>query len=329
MFFINCFRSCCKTRTFEPTFAPEDLALGERVVQEVNQTAVSSHDIISRVAIGRIPKDQHEARYKEFGPTYLEYLEYLERLHAVRTTRQKVPHHGLTSPQTADFIATTHFGVGECQEKTELTALKVSEANRRFVTISCDGERDGHEFVILGVAAERLIALCNKHDWKLIDTLSACKTGVVVDPYFRLSCPASKIKECRDFVAYMDRFGVEKIEKILPSARSCPTELIWKEVRTVYNKTKGLIPKNLDPSYDPHALAFMRKTKADLIERMKQRHSSLPSVISEINKNPTVTELIRLEIRMAIAANFPNGVLESITDYVVSPFKGLRSTSPF
>lgn len=320
MFIVNCFRSCCKTRTFDP----DDLAFGEKVVQEVNKMAVSSHDIISRVAIDRIPDDQHEAGYEEFGPSYLEYMEYLEKLHAVRTMRGQVSDRGLPAPATARYIATTLFGVGECQEKAELTALKVAAANRRFLTISCEGERDGHEFVLLGVTLERFQELCPLYDWELLDILPACKTGVVVDAYFGWSHPASRILERRDFVAFMHVFGIKRIQTILPFKKDCPTERIWQDARKVYEQTKRSILRRRDTAYDPEALDFMRKSRADIVEKMKQRHSSSPSVLEQIHTGSTVSELIRLEIREAAQAYFPKRVLKCIAGYVVSPFKGLK-----
>ncbi len=280
MFLVHFLASCCCSRS-RPN--PKHLALGDQVVKEVRERVVSSHDIISRVEIAIFGREgQYDACFKRFGPCYLEYMEHSERLQAVRSSLKKVPLDRSQFAGATRNIATTLFGVGECQEKAELVGLEIAKAGERFAIIVCQSKEGyGHEFNILGTSPTEFTKLREEHDSDLLATLTACKTGVVVDAlFFHQAKRASKIRECEDFVNYMKVFKIEKISDVFFSSAKYSSHQLLEEGRALHDEIvrRRLISHDWTPEYFPHALAFLRTTKTTLMLQAMQRHFSQQGV---------------------------------------------------
>lgn len=203
----------------------EIVQLVSPIMNELRREIQSSHSIIPRWDIPQLKVDLAPQLYQQFGEKFLDYVQYqIDRIEIASLVNQAskclIAKNLIQYPTTAEAIARSKFGKGECHEMVSRLALKCNQLGLESIKIgaianlSAQETSNNHGFVLLGM--KKLDAEIFKKkslNAPFEPILRNFKQGVLVDPFLGILCPLKNLASPgQDFFKYLDLMSVHLVK---------------------------------------------------------------------------------------------------------------------
>jgi hypothetical protein len=272
----------------------EIIAFVRPILEEIKRTVISSHDIIPEWECPQLLPSLIPNYYTKHGEKLLDLINHaIEREENARFTDQASELLSATEklqhPHTAEIIAISKFGRGECLETGQLLSLKCNLLGLETLSIGisnnpnariCSEADKNHLFILLGLDEES-IEMITKKGVNVLTLLESLKRGVLVDPFLNVLCPLKKIAtQGSDFLRYVKLINTLYINevwevngellKFAPQIEkdSVKIYLLAKKLQSCAQSILPLSPRNI-PRYQAKK-AVMHLLIADILLELKK-----------------------------------------------------------